>query len=61
MKKKSFVVVIEYPEKSREITLGVIEDALESFLDSTSGFYYECIDIYKGGLIKTNKNAVSKL
>lgn len=45
MNKRKFIVNIEIPKRSRDIDVWVIKHAIEDYLDSVSGFYYEGIEV----------------
>jgi len=45
MKKKEFIVKIEFPKNTRIIDSYVIKKSIEDYLDSVSGFYYENVEV----------------
>ncbi len=58
MNKREFIVYVDYSEKSREISDGVIEHAIKDYLDSVSGFYYDNIKVKE---IKNSETSLEEI
>ena len=61
MNEREFIVYVDYSEKSREISDGVIEHAIKDYLDSVSGFYYDKIKVKEIKNSKERLNALKRI
>ena len=61
MNEREFIVYVDYSEKSREISDGVIEHAIKDYLDSVSGFYYDNIKVKEIKNSEERLNALKRI